>query len=249
MTWRSVREPRAGVGDRIDDEVGVGEHLGQELGVDLDQLPRALQRAEVARGLRAGDVTVAVQLERRLGTGALVDERVDEHELERRGDEQEPLAVAEVAVVPVVREQQRQRVQRGQRVGVVQVHALDRGERRLDLVVVVLARLRDPLIVSGVAGVGDAVGTCGAADRGVSPTFRGTSLPVMWPGHCSEQAVLVVVTEHRGLHLAAGVLLHDVLDRRVAQLLVEDGEAEGAVPAHGVGAPLDRRHAVLPLGR
>ena len=237
-----------GGGDRIDDQVRIGEDLGEELRVDLHELPRTLEGAEVAAGLRARDVAVLVQLEGGLGTGTLVDERVDEHELEGAGDEQEALVVPEVAVEPVVREQQRERVEGRQRIGVVQEHALDRGERGLDLVVGVLAGLSDPGVVGRVARAGDAVGTRGGRGRGVGGS-PGNELAGHVTGDRGEQAVLVVVAQNRGLHLAAGVLLHDVLDRRVAELLVEHREAEAAVAAHGVGAPLDRGHTVLPLGR
>ena len=235
--------------DRVDGEVR-GRHgvqLGQELGVDLLQLPRTLQGAEVAGRVRAREVAVLDEGERRLGAGTRGDERVDERELEGRGDEQEALVVAEVRVEPVVREQQGQTVQRVERVRLVEEHALDRGERRLDLVVVVLAGLRDPLVVRGVAGAGDHVDVGGLRRRGVRGGTR-DQLAGHVAGQRGEQAVLVVVAQHGGLHLAADVLLHDVLDRGLLQLLVEDGEAEGAVARHRVLTPVDRRDAVLPLG-
>ena len=235
--------------DRVDGQVrrGDGVDLGQELGVDLDQLPRTLEGAEVARRLSAGDVAILEQLERRLGASALLDQVVDEDELHRRGDEQEALAVAEVAVEPVVRELKGQSIERVERIGVIEEHALDGRERRLDLVVVVLARLGDPLVVRGVAGAGDHVNVCGLRTGAVS-LGTGDELAGHVTGDRGEQAVLVVVAQHGGLHLPADVLLHDVLDRGVAELLVEDGEAEAAVTRHGVLAPEDRRNAVLPLG-
>lgn len=216
--------------------------------MDLHELPRTLQGSEVAGSLSPGDVAVLVQLERRLGSGTLLDERVDEHELEGTGDEQEALVVPEVAVEPVVAEQQGQRVEGRERVGVIQRHALDRGERRLDLVVAVLTRFRDPLVVRSIAGVGDEVHTSSGRRWGIGGESR-HHLPGHVALHRGEQAVLVVVAQHGGLHLPAGVLLHDVLDRRVAQLLVEYGEAEGTVPAHRVGSPLDWGDTVLPFRR
>src|SRR5690606_6552544 len=169
----------------------------EELWMHLHELPAALQGTEVACSVRAADVAVLVQLERALRASALVNEGVDEDELECTGDDEESLVVTEVAVEPVVAEHERQRVEGVQRVGVVEVRALDRRERRLDLVVVVLARLCDPLVVCRVTSVADAVDVSRLRAGAIDAFNAGNHLT----GHVTldrrEEAVLVVVSEHR----------------------------------------------------
>ena len=227
-------------------ERGVGEDLGQELGVNLLQLPATLESAEIAGCVRPRDVAILQEHERRLGSGALGDQVVDERQFECRGDQQESLGVAEVRVEPVVREGQCERIDSGERVGLVEEHASNRSEGGLDLVVEVFARLSNPLVVPRVSCAGDTRGVCVERPHGV-PRVTSDQLA----GHVSldtrEQTVLVVIAQNRGLHLPRGVLLRKILDRRVAQLLIENREAEGPVTRHRVLAPLDRRDAVLPL--